>query len=155
MKCPQLFTVAALVAIMAVTGCKKDDPEPPATPCTYTVGGWSAWSNGLRTRSVSAQPAGCTGTAPANTDTHYCVTLNEGWLRVSNYSTNPYRITITGPTSVQPFNLNGGYMQDSIPVDVGTYGIHALQLSGYVFEASEFTTSKAVARCNVAQWSFP
>jgi hypothetical protein len=52
-------------------------PPPPPTPCTYTTGAWSAWSTctnnqQIRTRTVTATPAGCTGTAPAATETQAC-----------------------------------------------------------------------------------
>lgn len=160
MKKLQLISMAALVASLAWSGCKKEEaPAPPPAaggiPCTYTVGPWSAWSNGIRTRSVSASPDGCTGTAPASTEEHYCNSTNAGWLTVINYSTNPYRVTITGSSTVPSFTLQGGYMMDSILVNVGTYGIHALQLSGYVFTPSEFNATKNVSRCNVVSWSFP
>jgi hypothetical protein len=40
-------------------------PPPVPTPCTYTTGTWSTCANGTQTRTVSATPAGCTGTPPA------------------------------------------------------------------------------------------
>jgi hypothetical protein len=42
-------------------------PPPQPTPCTYTTGAWSACVNGTQTRTVTASPAGCTGTPPAST----------------------------------------------------------------------------------------
>jgi hypothetical protein len=39
----------------------------PPTACTYTTGAWGACqSNGSQTRTVTAAPSGCTGTAPAS-----------------------------------------------------------------------------------------
>lgn len=153
MKKLQLMTMAALVASLAFVGCKKE--ETAVAPCSYTVGPWSDWSNGVRTRTVSATPSGCTGTAPSSTELHYCNTLNKGWLKVTNYSSNPYQVSITGPTTVTPFTLQGGYYMDSIQVDVGTYGINALQLSGFVFTPSQFNGTKSATLCDVVGWSFP
>lgn len=50
---------------------------PPQPACTYTTGAWSAWSactGGIetRTRTVTASPAGCTGTPPASVETRTC-----------------------------------------------------------------------------------
>ncbi|MBX2974157.1 MAG: hypothetical protein KF797_13755 [Flavobacteriales bacterium] len=92
---------------------------------------------------------------PPTTETHWCRTLNKGWLKIVNYSSNPYQVTITGPTSIPAFTLQGGYQVDSISVDVGTYGIYSLQLAGYLLYPSEFNTTKSVTRCNVIGWSFP
>lgn len=39
-------------------------PPPTTTPCTYTTGPWSTCVNGTQTRTVTASPAGCTGTPP-------------------------------------------------------------------------------------------
>lgn len=146
----------------ALAGCAKDDPEPPVapsgsggTPCTYTTGAWGPWANGFRERTVVASPTGCTGTPPAAIEEHPCVGLNRGWLRITNNSTNPYRVTITGPTAVAPFDLPGGFMADSVFVGVGTYGLQSLQLSGYVFTPSEFNSTRNITRCNVGQWAFP
>lgn len=149
-----------LIALSVVfTGCAKDDPEPPAgtsgTPCTYTTGAWGPWVNGYRERTVVASPTGCTGTPPAAIEQHPCVGTNRGWLRVTNNSSNPYRVTITGPTAIDAFDLPGGYMVDSVYVGVGTYGLQSLQLSGYIFTPSEFNATRNVTVCNVAQWSFP
>lgn len=102
-----------------------------------------------------ASPTGCTGTPPASIDEHPCVDASRGWLRVSNLSTNPYQVTITGPSAIEPFELPGGYMMDSIYVGTGSYGIHALQLSGYVFTPSEFNGTRTVPLCNKVSWSFP
>ncbi len=154
MKKVQIITMAALVASMAWSGCKKED-KAVAPNCTYTVGEWSAWSNGVRTRTVSSGPDGCTGTPPPSTELHFCNSTNQGWLKITNYSSNPYQVTITGPSTIAPFTLQGGYYQDSILVGVGTYGIHSLQLSGYVFTPSEYNATKNVPRCNVVSWSFP
>lgn len=76
-------------------------------------------------------------------------------MRVTNNSSNPYRVTITGPTAIDAFDLPGGYMVDSVYVGVGTYGLQSLQLSGYIFTPSEFNATRNVTVCNVAQWSFP
>ena len=152
MRYPAILLALLLVAAV---GCKKEDDASAtpagsggggATACSYTTGGWGAWTNGYRERTVAASPTGCTGTPPAS---------NRGWLRITNNSTNPYRVTVTGPSSLAPFDLPGGYMQDSIYVGTGSYGIYALQLSGYVFTASEFNGTRGVVRCNLAQWSFP
>lgn len=92
---------------------------------------------------------------PATTEEHPCRTQNKGWLKIVNYSSNPYEVTITGPTNVPAFTLQGGYQVDSVSVDVGTYGIHSLQLAGYVLYPSEYNTTKSVTRCDVIGWSFP
>jgi hypothetical protein len=42
-------------------------PPPQPTPCAYTTGNWSECVNGTQTRTVTASPAGCTGTPPAST----------------------------------------------------------------------------------------
>lgn len=42
-------------------------PPPAPTPCTYTTGPWGPCVNGTQTRTVTASPAGCTGTPPAST----------------------------------------------------------------------------------------
>lgn len=156
------------LCVLAALSCSKknDDPAQPAspggggggggtTPCTYTVGPWSAWAGGIRTREVTAEPVGCTGTAPQAIQYHSCYTGDRGWLKITNLSSNPYRVTITGPTGWPPMDLNGGYMFDSLLVDVGTYGLHSLQLSGYIFTPSEFNTTVTVQRCQVRTWSFP
>ncbi|WKZ67160.1 MAG: hypothetical protein QY325_04340 [Flavobacteriales bacterium] len=148
--------ILAIALALLATGCKKEEQEgPSSTPCTYTVSPWSTWSNGYRTREVLASPIGCTGTAPSTIEEHGCVALNRGWLRVVNMSANPYQVTVSGPTGVLPFTLAGGYARDSIYVGVGTYALHALQLSGYVLFPSEFNGARTVARCNKVAWSFP
>ncbi len=154
------FSAIAALTMALAFGCKKDDKAAPSasgngTPCSYTLGPWSAWADGIRTRTVSATPDGCTGTMPSTTEEHPCRTQNKGWLKIVNYSSNPYEVTITGPTNIPVFTLQGGYQQDSIYVGVGTYGIHSLQLAGYVLYPSEFNTTKAVPRCGVVSWSFP
>lgn len=154
----------ALCTMLAFACSKKnDDPAQPAptgggggTPCTYTVGPWTPWLLGIRTREVTAEPTGCTGTAPTGIQYHSCHTGNKAFLKVSNLSSNPYRVTITGPTSVPVFDLPGGFMRDSIMVNTGTYGMHSLQLSGYVLYPSEFNaTANANTKCQVNTWSFP
>jgi hypothetical protein len=153
-------TLLALLLCTTIVACKKDDdttvaPVVSGTPCTYTVGNWSAWIDGVRTRTVTAAPAGCVGTVPATTENHPCVAANKGWLKVVNNSANPYDVTITGPTAVNDFTLPGGYQADSIYVGVGTYGLHSVQLSGYVLFPSEYNTTITLPRCNVVTWSFP
>jgi hypothetical protein len=152
----------AICAMLAFSCNKKNDdtvrPSSDTTdpPCSYTIGPWSAWSNGIRTREVTATPSPCTGTPPASIDYHTCYTDNKMFLRVVNYSSNPYRITITGPTTVPVFDLPGGYMRDSIMVNTGTYGLHSLQLSGYVLYPSEFNgTISSSTKCTTNAWSFP
>lgn len=157
------FLLVSMALSLSLVGCKKDDDEAPAptvpvitgTPCTYTVGAWGPWEDGYRERTVVASPTGCTGTPPASIEEHPCVDGNDGWLRVVNNSSNPYRVTITGPTSLPPFDLAGGFMLDSIYVGAGSYGLYALQLSGYIFTPSEFNGTRTVVQCNQASWSFP
>jgi hypothetical protein len=48
-------------------GVVAPPPPPQPTPCTYVTGAWSACVNGTQTRTVTASPAGCTGTPPAST----------------------------------------------------------------------------------------
>ncbi len=150
-----------LIALgIALVACSKDKddtpaPAPSAVACTYTVGAWGPWVNGYRERTVVASPTGCSGTPPPSIEAHYCVVLQKGFLKVTNFSSNPYMITITGPTAVSPFELPGGYMRDSILVGPGTYGLQSLQLSGYVFTPSQFNATRSVVQCGVAQWSFP
>ena len=155
MRIQKLFPIAVACLLFA---CSKDKDTPATvqgTPCTYTVGQWSAWTNGVRTRTVTAAPAGCVGTLPATTENHTCIALNRGWITVRNYSTNPYRVTITGPSSWPPFDLPGGMMQDSIPLGPGNYGLYSLQLSGYVLFPSEFNGNISLPLCNERIWSFP
>lgn len=156
MKPIHLFSLAALVATLA-TSCKKDDDPvvPYVPPCTYTVGDWGPWVNGVRSRSVTASPDGCTGTAPASTQTHVCVSLNRSYLAVRNYSTNPYQVTITGGSSVAPFTLSGGELRDSIVVNPGFYSLHSEQLSGFVLYPSLYDGSRNLSVCEKYTWSFP
>lgn len=153
------MTFTALVCATLFSCSKdKDDPAAPiisGTPCTYTVGEWSNWSNGVRTRTVSASPDGCVGTMPAATETHWCMGANGGWLTIYNVSTNPYQVTITGPSTIPSFTMNGGTVRDSIYVGNGTYGLHSLQLSGYAIFPSEFNATRTVGSCNVQTWTFP
>lgn len=49
----------------------------PPTPCVWTLGPWSDWGpcvagQQTRTRTVTASPAGCTGTPPATTESRAC-----------------------------------------------------------------------------------
>ncbi len=81
--------------------------------------------------------------------------MNQGWMTIRNLSTNPYVVTITGPSSWPPIWMDGGAVRDSIPLSAGTYGVYAVQQSGYVLYPSEFNATKVVSRCNVAAWSFP
>lgn len=154
----------ALIALsIALVACSKDEEDTPApvplppseVPCSYEVGAWGPWVNGYRERTVVAYPDGCVGTPPPSVEQHYCVGQQGGFLRVRNFSSNPYLVTITGPTYVAPFELPGGFMRDSIFVDTGVYDLESLQLSGYIFTPSEFSITRSVVQCGVAQWSFP
>ena len=54
----------ATAQIYDPTGGTVTPPPPPPTPCTYTTGAWGPCMNGTQTRTVTASPAGCTGTPP-------------------------------------------------------------------------------------------
>ena len=98
-------------------------PPPTTTPCTYTTGAWSAWSTctggqQTRTRTVTASPAGCTGTAPASSETQACTvapptTVKARW-DFNHSGTNPLRAT-TGPNLVQAAGtatISGGLLRN-------------------------------------------
>lgn len=142
---------AILLAILA-TACKKEEKDPP---CSYTVGAWSAWSNGFRTRTVTPSSPDCTVGSPATIEEHPCVLANKGWLTIRNNSTNPYSVSVTGPTTVPTFTLAGNTQRDSIYLGTGNYELYALQLSGYVVFPSEFNGTASMASCNDLIWSFP
>lgn len=139
-------TLLTLMGSLVFSGCKKEEV------CDYRLGPWSAWNNGVRTRTVTASPGGCTGTPPTAAEHHACNSTDQGWLRLINYSPHAYQVTVTGPTTVPAFVMSGGVMKDSILVEVGSYALHAVHGGS---TPAEHNTTLTVARCNKVTWSFP
>jgi hypothetical protein len=65
------YNYAAGTPVWDATGGTVVTPPTP-TPCTFTYGAWSACVNGQQTRTATASPAGCTGTAPADSIARSC-----------------------------------------------------------------------------------
>ena len=65
------YNYAAGTPVWDATGGTVVTPPTP-TPCTFTYSTWSACVNGQQTRTATALPAGCTGTAPADSIARAC-----------------------------------------------------------------------------------
>jgi hypothetical protein len=65
------YNYAAGTPVWDATGGTVVTPPTP-TPCAFTYGAWSACMNGQQTRTATASPAGCTGTAPADSTAKAC-----------------------------------------------------------------------------------
>jgi hypothetical protein len=65
------YNYAAGTPVWDATGGTVVTPPTP-TPCAFTYGAWSACMNGQQTRTATASPAGCTGTAPADSIARAC-----------------------------------------------------------------------------------
>jgi len=76
---------------------------PPPVTCTYTYSAWSTCTSGRQTRTATASPTGCTGTAPADSLSRSCTTTPtpctytySAWSACTN-GTRTRTVTSTSP----------------------------------------------------------
>lgn len=89
----------------------------------------------------------------ANTNTSFNVIMSStGSLKFVNTSSNPYRVYINGTVA---FDMNGGTTQYKYKMPTGAYTLRVLQLSGYLFTATDLTFNGTLNCGSTLSTTFP